>query len=202
MPFEPGNEHGKHNNHARGFECRNLEQLKSMRWIQRGEETLRVPVDQLETYLADGWKRGRPKPSVEARKKMREAQLARTDRPRDSHTQEHRRNRQYKARYKKSNQDYEETLAAQDGHCFLCPEREYEKRRLCWDHDHDCCPGYLTCGKCVRALLCMGCNRDISVVERIRKEAKIVDVIPGTWTDNAINYLQSYSFSTKSNPSG
>lgn len=30
--------------------------------------------------------------------------------------------------------------------------------RLCVDHDHDCCPGPKSCGKCVRGILCNGCN--------------------------------------------
>lgn len=26
------------------------------------------------------------------------------------------------------------------------------------DHDHSCCPGRINCGKCIRGILCNGCN--------------------------------------------
>lgn len=36
-----------------------------------------------------------------------------------------------------------------------------EPRPLQVDHDHGCCPGKGSCGKCVRGLLCSGCNRAV-----------------------------------------
>lgn len=30
--------------------------------------------------------------------------------------------------------------------------------RLCIDHDHACCLGQVTCGKCIRGVLCHSCN--------------------------------------------
>jgi hypothetical protein len=32
---------------------------------------------------------------------------------------------------------------------------------LAVDHDHNCCPSKKTCGKCIRGLLCMDCNRGL-----------------------------------------
>lgn len=54
---------------------------------------------------------------------------------------------------------YLDMLDAQDGACYICKaEPSGVKRRLCVDHDHSCCSGSKTCGKCVRKLLCHQCN--------------------------------------------
>lgn len=56
--------------------------------------------------------------------------------------------------------DYYAMLAAQNGHCAYCPSTGANSRggRLHMDHDHSCCPGRGSCGKCVRRLLCSSCN--------------------------------------------
>ena len=33
------------------------------------------------------------------------------------------------------------------------------------DHDHACCPGYTSCGKCVRGVLCAGCNQSLGSLQ-------------------------------------
>lgn len=38
--------------------------------------------------------------------------------------------------------------------CWACSTHEV----LYVDHDHSCCPGSITCGKCVRGILCRPCN--------------------------------------------
>jgi len=54
---------------------------------------------------------------------------------------------------------YKVMLEVQDGGCAICGGMNSNGRRLAVDHDHSCCPTkFRSCGKCVRGLLCSGCN--------------------------------------------
>lgn len=58
-----------------------------------------------------------------------------------------------------TNAGYAALLESQGGCCANCriTVEEYG-RSLDVDHDHACCPGTYSCGKCIRALLCRSCN--------------------------------------------
>lgn len=55
---------------------------------------------------------------------------------------------------------YQSMLDAQSGRCAACGTSEPGGMYKNWhiDHDHACCPGRGSCGKCVRGLLCNNCN--------------------------------------------
>lgn len=54
--------------------------------------------------------------------------------------------------------EYDAMLAIQGGVCAICGLPCPSGNRLAVDHDHACCPGKTSCGKCIRSLLCMHCN--------------------------------------------
>jgi hypothetical protein len=62
---------------------------------------------------------------------------------------------------------------------------DVDDRRSCSslavDHDHTCCSGEITCGKCVRGLLCVRCN---TVLGLLRDDPEILRA--------AIAYLEKF----------
>jgi hypothetical protein len=62
-------------------------------------------------------------------------------------------------RYGITIEQYHKMLKDQDYSCKVCDLKESTfRKRLSIDHDHNCCPGETSCGKCVRGLLCHHCN--------------------------------------------
>ncbi len=54
--------------------------------------------------------------------------------------------------------DYGKLYEAQNGVCAICQRANGATRKLSVDHDHKCCSGGVSCGYCVRGLLCRPCN--------------------------------------------
>jgi hypothetical protein len=86
---------------------------------------------------------------------------------------------------------YNEQFEKQKGLCAICerPEVEIHPKtgqiaRLATDHNHACCPGDKSCGKCVRGLICAKCNQCLHQVEEVEN-----------WCEKATNYLASYTLS-------
>lgn len=81
-------------------------------------------------------------------------------------------------------EQYQALVARHDGRCWRCKQFEVAKgpggliQRLSIDHDHACCPGDGSCGKCIRGLLCVSCNF-------------VLGRIDGEQMDSYIRYLAS-----------
>lgn len=74
--------------------------------------------------------------------------------------------------YALSQEQFDAMLAAQGGVCAICsnPETRMVRGRpmpLSLDHDHACCPGRVTCGRCIRGLLCWECNNVLGKIEKL-----------------------------------
>jgi hypothetical protein len=64
-----------------------------------------------------------------------------------------------KRRYKLTISQFNTILTFQNNSCALCGENK-PRGQGTWhvDHDHNCCKGNKSCGKCIRGLLCTNCN--------------------------------------------
>lgn len=60
-----------------------------------------------------------------------------------------------RSRYNISLEEFEAMAA--DG-CAICNADEPNGKGWHVDHDHSCCPGGQSCGRCVRGVLCHSCN--------------------------------------------
>lgn len=63
--------------------------------------------------------------------------------------------------YRLTIEDYSKMFYEQNGLCLICKKA----RKLIVDHDHNCCSEKLTCGKCVRGLICNQCNLIVGIIE-------------------------------------
>lgn len=70
-------------------------------------------------------------------------------------------------RYSLTAEMYEQMVTAQNSTCAVCGTSDPGGRIRRWhiDHDHSCCGPGVSCGKCVRGLLCSRCNTAIGLLE-------------------------------------
>lgn len=98
--------------------------------------------------------------------------------------------REKKTRYRRKQynltEQHDQRFAEQNGHCAICDRHQSEFGYLLGiDHDHTCCSGEGSCGKCVRGLLCNACNHLLTALEDKNFYTK------------ATAYLQSFKITLK-----
>lgn len=86
-------------------------------------------------------------------------------------------------------EQFQDMLSIQDGKCGLCGVCFSDNLRPVVDHNHMCCKGPKSCGKCLRGLLCSGCNLGIG---HFRDSPERLGL--------AINYLRRYKSTVISRP--
>lgn len=83
--------------------------------------------------------------------------------------------------YRLSAKQFDDMFEAQGKKCACCETPEPGGVHNQWnvDHDHRCCAGQKSCGKCVRAILCARCNAGIGhfldSAEKLRQAAAYLD---------------------------
>lgn len=95
-----------------------------------------------------------------------------------------------KVTYNLTLEQWNDLYVRQGGLCAICM-RKLRKDRAQTDHDHACCPGATSCGKCVRGLLCKDCN--YKLLGQICQENKLGKVYAKRILYRAICYLEDPS---------
>jgi len=88
-------------------------------------------------------------------------------------------------RHKITLEAYARKLEEQNGSCAICLGKNFNKN-LAIDHDHSCCPGEISCGNCLRGLLCTSCNSGIGNLKDdiglLRNAIRYLELVkPGVW---------------------
>lgn len=78
-------------------------------------------------------------------------------------------------------EQYQALYESQGRCCAICQRAKGTSKRLAVDHDHACCVGPKSCGKCVRGLVCGPCN---DVLAHLRDDARAFQ--------RGVNYLNEW----------
>lgn len=84
-------------------------------------------------------------------------------------------------KYGLTERQFQDILESQDGKCEGCQTQDPGRTYWHVDHDHACCTGKKSCGKCVRGVLCSNCNTALGFMKDNPQTAK-----------NLSSYLQKW----------
>lgn len=122
-------------------------------------------------------KANRPKINERRQRRRSDPEYAKRERERDRARHP---DRWIRTHYKLTREEWDALLEAQGGGCAICGATEPGGLgRFHVDHDHSCCPGNYSCGRCVRGILCNACNpmighgRDNPII--LRKAAEYLE---------------------------
>lgn len=112
---------------------------------------------ELDRLRSQRWRAANPEKARE--KARREGERRRGQRRGTTSTQT------LKRKYGLSPEQWAQLLIGQGGLCYLCDEPVdlENKRNIHVDHDHSCCRGDISCGRCIRGLACACCNPGIAM---------------------------------------
>ena len=106
------------------------------------------------------------------------------------------RNSSLKKKYGITLEKYEEKLISQGGVCAICKvdKNRIKNRAINFvvDHNHNCCPGVTSCGKCLRGIVCSKCLKILNEVQDI--VANIPQDLPPYLIVNISSYINSYVY--------
>lgn len=82
--------------------------------------------------------------------------------------------------YNWTQEEFLAQLAAQENRCAVCRTNDPGEKGWSIDHDHACCPkNAISCGKCIRGVVCIGCNNGMGCFKDnsdfLRKAADYLD---------------------------
>ena len=77
-------------------------------------------------------------------------------------------NRKNWMRHRMLEEDYNFLYNLYEGKCHSCKDR----LAINIDHDHNCCDGSFSCGKCVRGILCSQCNTALGLLSDSTEKIK------------------------------
>jgi hypothetical protein len=134
-----------------GCDCKRHNRARKIDWDNPEERRAYNRETNRARYAAD------PGPTIEASRRWREKNPGRRAEWRSVTDREW--------KYGLSAEGMADWIAKQDGRCYIGGELLDldSPRSVHVDHDHTCCPGQKTCGKCVRGVACSNHNTGIGL---------------------------------------